>query len=64
MAITVTANVKRVSFKAPEPVSVAEVVAKTPETTTSLPKIDLDNDYKVNDLIMDATPLISQPYSQ
>lgn len=63
MTITVTANVKRVSFKAPEPVPVAEVVAKTPETTTSLPKIELDNDYKVNDLIMDATPLISQPYS-
>ncbi|KAF0271639.1 hypothetical protein FOG51_03020 [Hanseniaspora uvarum] len=65
MAITVTANVKRVSFKPLEPVPVAEVVAaKNPEQSANgLPKIERDYDYKVNDLIMDATPLISQPYS-
>lgn len=60
MAVTVTANVKTVSFEPLEPASVAKIVE---EKNKPLPKIELDDDYKVNDLIMDATPLISQPYS-
>ncbi|KAL6931730.1 hypothetical protein ACO0R3_003196 [Hanseniaspora guilliermondii] len=60
MAVTITANVKTVSFELLEPVSVEKVAE---DNRKALPKFDLDDDYKVNDLIMDATPLISQPYS-
>lgn len=60
MAVTINANVKTVSFEPMEPASVAKIVE---DNDKPLPKIELDNDYKVNDLIMDATPLISQPYS-
>lgn len=51
MVFTVTANVQPVALK------VAEVAV--PE----LPTFELDDDFKVNTLIMDATPLITQPYS-
>lgn len=51
MVLTVTANVQPVTLK------VAEVAI--PE----LPTIELDHGFKVNTLIMDATPLITQPYS-
>ncbi|XBW36665.1 hypothetical protein QEN19_002239 [Hanseniaspora menglaensis] len=54
MVFTVTANVKTVSLKKPESVSIVK---------SELPKIELDESFKVNTLIMDATPFITQPFS-
>lgn len=57
MSFTVTANVKTVSLKEPERVP-------APITKTEvLPKIELDDNFKVNTLVMDATPFIAQPFS-